>query len=66
MKPHLPAGDTGDDRKAIRKELVDAKTTLGKLMSAHADKILRKARKQLPTSVITLQGGQVESNRRKF
>ena len=66
MKPHLPAGDTGDDRKAMRKELIEAKTMLGKLISARADKILKKPRKELPTSVPALQGGRPESNRRKF
>lgn len=66
MKPHLPAGDTGDDRKAIRKEIIEVKTMLGKLDDARADKILKKPRKELPTSVPTVQGGRPESNRRKF
>lgn len=66
MKPHPPAGDTSDDQKAIRKELVEAKTVLGKMLDAHADKILKKPRKELPSSVPTLQGGRPESNRRKF
>ena len=66
MKPHLPAGDTGDDRKAMRKEIVEAKTMLGKLHDAIADKILKKPIKDLPTSVPALQGGRPESNRRKF
>jgi hypothetical protein len=65
MKPRL-AGDTDDDRKAIRKELVEAKAMLGKLIDARADKILKKPRKELPTSVPALQGGRPESNRRKF
>ena len=66
MKPHVPAGDPGDDRKAICKELVEAKTMLGELIDARADKILKKPRKELPTSVPALQGGRPESNRRKF
>jgi len=66
MKPRLPAGDTGDDRKAIRKELIEAKAMLGKLIDARTDKILKKPRKELPTSVPALQGGRPESNRRKF
>ncbi len=66
MKPHLPAGDTGDDRKAIRKEIIEVKTMLGKLDDARADKILKKPRKELPTSVPALQGGRPESKRRKF
>ena len=67
MKPHLPAGDTGEDRKAIREEITDAKTELGKLYEAQADKILQKRkRKELPTSGEALQGGRPESNRRKF
>lgn len=66
MKPHLPAGDAGDDRKAIRKELVDAKASLAKLLDGYADKILKKPRKDLPTSIPAVQGGRPESNRRKF
>lgn len=66
MKSHLPAGDTSDDRKAIQKELIEAKTKLGKLLSASADKLLKKPRKEPPTSVPALQGGRPESNRRKF
>jgi len=66
MRRHVRAGDLGDDQKAIRKELVEAKTMYGKLIAAGADKILKKPRKELPTSVPTLQGGRPESNRRKF
>lgn len=66
MKPHLPAGDAGDDRKAIRKELVDAKASLANLLDGYADKILKKPRKDLPTSIPAVQGGRPESNRRKF
>jgi hypothetical protein len=66
MKPHLPAGDTGDDRKAIRKEIIEVKTMLGKLDDASADKILKKLGKERPTSVPAVQGGRPESNRRKF
>jgi hypothetical protein len=66
MKPHLPAGDTGDDRKAMRKELIEAKEMLGALISESADKILKKPRKELPNSVPALQGGRPESKRRKF
>jgi hypothetical protein len=65
MKPRL-AGDTDDDRKAIRKELVKTKAMLGKLIDAHADKILKKSRKEPPNSVPALQGGRPESKRRKF
>jgi hypothetical protein len=39
---------------------------LGKLIDARADKILKKPRKELPTSVPALQGGRPESKRRKF
>lgn len=66
MKRHLPAGDTGDDNKAMRKELIEAKTKLGKSISTDADKILKKSKKELPTSVPALQGGRPESKRRKF
>jgi len=66
MKPHPPAGDPGDDRKAVREELIEAKTKLGELISARGDKMLRKAKKGLPTSVPALQGGRPESKRRKF
>jgi len=66
MKPHVPAGDRGDDQKATRKELIEAKTMLAKLIEVQADKILKKPRKELPTSVPTRQGGRPESNRRKF
>jgi hypothetical protein len=66
MKRHVQAGDLSDDQKAMRKELIEAKTMLGKLIDAGADKILKKPRKELPTSVPILQGGRPESNRRKF
>ena len=66
MKPHLPAGDTADDQKAKRNELIEAKTMLGKGYDAHADKILKKPGKELPTSVPAMRGGRPESNRRKF
>jgi hypothetical protein len=66
MKPHLPAGDTSNDRKAIRKEIIEAKAMLGKLIDKDAAKILKKPRKGLPTSVPALQGGLPERNRRKF
>jgi hypothetical protein len=66
MGPHMPAGDMGDDRKAVREELVEAKAALAKLIDAHADRILRKPRKELPRSVPAMQGGRPESNRRKF
>jgi len=66
MKPHLPAGDTSDDQKAMRKELVEAKTLYSKLLSADADRILKKPKKERPTSVPALQGGRAESKRRKF
>ncbi len=65
MKPRL-AGDTNDDRKAMRKELLEAKAMLAEQNDASADKILKKPRKELPTSVPALQGGLPESNRRKF
>jgi hypothetical protein len=60
------AGDTDDDRKAIRNELIEAKAMLAKLIDACADKILKKPRKELSTSVPALQGGRPESKRRKF
>jgi hypothetical protein len=66
MKRHLPAGDTGDDQKAMRKELLEAKTMLGELISGRADKILKKPTKEPPTSVPAFQGGRPESKRRKF
>jgi hypothetical protein len=66
MKPHPPAGDTGDDRKAIRKEIIELKMMIGKLDDARANKILKKPRKEQPTSIPTVQGGRPESNRRKF
>ncbi|MBZ5569847.1 MAG: hypothetical protein LAN64_18615 [Acidobacteriia bacterium] len=66
MKPHMPAGDTGDDRKAIRDEIIEAKEMLGKLIDGRADKILKKPRRELPTSVPAMQGGRPESKRRKF
>lgn len=66
MKPHLPAGDTSDDRKAIQEELIDLKAELSKLNEAEANKILKKPRKELSTSVPALQGGRPESRRRKF
>jgi hypothetical protein len=66
MKPHLSAGDTGDDRKAMRKELVELRAKLSKLIDTDADKILKKPRKETPTSITALQGGRPESNRRKF
>lgn len=65
MKPRL-AEDTDDDRKVIRRELIEAKAMLGKLIDARADKILKKPRKELRTSVPALQGGRPESKRRKF
>ncbi|HEV2616836.1 MAG TPA: hypothetical protein VGU63_09545 [Candidatus Acidoferrales bacterium] len=66
MKPHLPAGNTVDDRKEMRKELIEAKTMLGKLMDTRADRILKKQREELPISIPAMQGGRPESNRRKF
>ncbi len=63
---HPPAGDTGEDRKAVQKELVEAKAQLAKLISGHADKILKEPKKERGTSVPALQGGRPESNRRKF
>jgi len=66
VKRHVPAGDTTDDQKAKRKELIEVKTKLGKLWEAQADKILKKPRKETPISVSATQGGQWESNRRKF
>ena len=66
MKPRTQAGDQGDDRKELRKELIQAKTKLGELIEAHADKMLKKPRKEMPISVTALQGGRPESNRRKF
>jgi hypothetical protein len=66
MNPHLPADDTSVDRKEIRKELVEAKAMLAKLIDTHADRILKKRRKELPTSVPAVQSGRPESNRRKF
>jgi hypothetical protein len=65
MRPRR-AGDTDDDQKAIRKELIETKAMVCKLIDALADKILKKPRKEPPTSVSTLQGGRPESNRRKF
>jgi hypothetical protein len=65
MKPRV-AGDTDDDRKAIRKELIETKAMLAKLLDARADKILKKPRKEPPSSVPALQGGRPESKRRKF
>ena len=62
----MPAGDTGDDRKAIRDEIIEAKEMLGKLIDGRADKILKKPRRELPTSVPAMQGGRPESKRRKF
>jgi hypothetical protein len=50
----------------MRKELVEAKAMLCKLVDARADKILKKPRKELSTSVPALQGGRPESKRRKF
>ena len=66
LKPHLPAGHTGDERKAIRNELIEAKAMLGRLLDANADKILKKPKKVMPTSVPAMQGGRPESKRRKF
>jgi hypothetical protein len=66
MKSHLPAGDAGDDLKAMRKEKVELEMLLGKHYDAEADKILKKPREETPTSVPALQGGRPESNRRKF
>jgi hypothetical protein len=50
----------------MRKELVELKTMLSKLIDTQADKILKKPRKEMPTSIPALQGGRPESNRRKF
>jgi hypothetical protein len=66
MKSRPPAGDTSDDQKAMRKELIEAKEMLAKLNSVSADKILKKTKKEEPTSVTALQGGRPESNRRRF
>ncbi len=66
MRPHQPAGDMGDDRKATRKDIVDLETRLGEQIDAQADKILKKPKKELAASVRAIQGGQWESNRRKF
>jgi len=66
MKPQLAAGDTRADRRAIRKEIIDAKTMLGKQYDSIADAILKKPRKAFRTSVPAMQGGRPESNRRKF
>lgn len=66
MKRHRPAGDLEDDRKAIRKELIDAKTMLVENIEASANKILKKPRKGAAGPVREVQGGQFESNRRKF
>jgi hypothetical protein len=65
MKPRF-AGNTDDDRKAMRKELIELKARLGKLNDASADKILKKPRKELSTSVPALQGGRPGSKRSKF
>ena len=65
MKPRL-AGNTDEDRKAMRKDLIEAKAMLCKRIDALADKILKKPRKEMPTSVPALQGGRPESKRRKF
>ena len=66
MKRHPPAGDTGEDQRAMRKELAEAKAMLAELDSARADRILKKPRKEHPASVPALQAGCAESNRRKF
>ena len=66
MKKHVPAGDEGDDQKAIRQEIVEAKAMMAKLLDAQANKILKKPKKEPPNSISTLQGGRPESNRRKF
>ncbi len=55
----------GADRKAIRNDLIETKSELAKRYDADADRIL-KPRKNLPPSVTVVQGGQFESNRRKF
>ncbi len=52
------------ERKAIRKEIVDLKATLGERYAAEANKILDTEPND--TSARALQGGQWESNRRKF
>lgn len=57
------AGDLNDDRAAMRKEIVEAKTLLDNLYSADADKLL-KPKNELPTPEV--QGGRPESNRKKF
>lgn len=61
---HVRAGDIGEDLKAIRKEILQAKAKLGKVDDAAADEMLPP--KKRPTSVRTVQGGQCESNRSKF
>lgn len=66
MRTLLIAGDTSEDRKEIRKELIEAKTMLGKLIDAHANRILKTPTKSVPNSVPAIQGGRPESNRRKF
>jgi len=50
----------------MRKELIDAKAMLAELTDARADKILEKQTIETPISVRAIQGGQFESNRRKF
>jgi hypothetical protein len=65
MKPRL-AGNTDEDRKAMRKELIEAKAMRCERIDAQADKILKKPRTELPISVPALQGGRPESKRRKF
>ena len=66
MKPHLSAGDTSDDRKAMQEELTEAKAKLCTLIEAEGDEILKKPIIELRTSVPALQGGRPESKRRKF
>ena len=50
----------------MRGELVEAKAELSEVIETHANKILKKPRKELTTSVRAIQGGQWESNRAKF
>ena len=65
-KKPLTAGDEGEDRKARRQEIIKVKTMIAKLYDRQGDKMLKRPKKELPTSVPTLQGGRPESNRRKF
>lgn len=65
MKSHAAAGDTAQDRKAMRNEIIQLKAKLSRWDDKDADRIL-KPRKESTPLVPVLPGGQFESKRRKF